>query len=390
MKEQARGTIRATVLVVGGALAVAFVIESLRPTQAMPVFAQAYGINCEVCHSSVPLLNAYGRYVQRTGYSSLDASVVHAANPFWLSEALFYDSQDSSEPHQVQTGNLSLHGAGYIGSDITFHLHQWIQQNDQPGGTDTVWLTYNNLLHRDGHLTIGKLELPAPSPFSQTFELSGYNPPSMTVGEHAYGLSSNRWGAKFQYIRPGYIVEAAYVTSDANLNTAFDFSGMSDKTFQYRVAYARPDKPLEFGAYGATGSFPLSDGTFDAYSTIAPYLQIDSQHGIPGLFALYQLNNDANAGPGFGPAHSKGYSIDVFEPLYKDAVMLGLRSEMTDDGLGTVTHYGNIDLGIVLSRHVSPSAATAWVLNGEAGLVNGSIPAWRAQLQFNTTIGHLR
>ncbi|MEO9169770.1 MAG: hypothetical protein ABI282_06490 [Candidatus Baltobacteraceae bacterium] len=30
---------------------------------AMPIFAKAYGIKCSVCHTIVPGLNAYGRYV---------------------------------------------------------------------------------------------------------------------------------------------------------------------------------------------------------------------------------------------------------------------------------------------------------------------------------------
>lgn len=386
MNRELRGYVRGTVLLVGAVMALAFVLESLRPTQAMPVFAQAYGINCEVCHSSIPALNAYGRYVQRTGYASLDPGTLHQTIPIWWNESVFYDSQAQTNP---SWGNLSLHGAGAIGNDFTFHLHQWIQQGDQPGGTDTLWLTYNNLFHRDGHLTVGKLELPAPSPYSQWFELSGFNPPSMTVGEHSYALANNRWGAKLQYIRSGYLAEAAYVTSGDNLNTAFDFSGMSDRTFVYRVAYARPDKPFEAGVYGATGSFPLSDGSFDHYTSTSAYVEIDSQHRIPGLFALYMLNNDPNAGPAFGPSHSRGYSVDIFEPIYRDAVMLGVREEMTDDGLGTITHFGNVDLGVVLSRHVSSRAATAWVLNGEAGLVNGSLPAWRVNLQFNTTMGAL-
>jgi hypothetical protein len=38
------------------------------PAMAMPPFAQAYGVQCNVCHTQVPALNTYGRYVQRTGY----------------------------------------------------------------------------------------------------------------------------------------------------------------------------------------------------------------------------------------------------------------------------------------------------------------------------------
>lgn len=389
MNSGMRGTVKATVLIVGAALVAAFLLEGVTPTQAMPPFAQSYGINCEVCHASVPALNAYGRYVQRTGYASLDANVMHGVNPIWVSEAIVTDTQGNM-PGRIQTGNLSLHGAGFLGSDVTFHFHQWIVQNNMPGGTDTMWLTFNNLLHRDAHLTAGKLELPAPSPFSQWFELSGFNPPAMTVGEHAYGLSGNRWGGKLQYIRNGYIVEGAFVGPNGDLNSAFDFTTPTDKTFQYRAAYARPDKPFEAGFYGATGSWPLSDGTFDHYNVIAPYVEIDAQGNWPGLFALYQTNHDANAGPGFGPASSSGYTVDLFKPFMDNKIMVGTRYEMTNDGLGTLTHYGYVDLGVMLSRRVSSSNANALMLNGEVNMTTGSTPGWRAMLVWNTSIGNVK
>ncbi|HTX60362.1 MAG TPA: hypothetical protein VMH02_11910, partial [Verrucomicrobiae bacterium] len=45
------------------------------PAEAMPVFAQAYGVKCNVCHTQVPALNTYGRYIQRTGYAAMDPKV---------------------------------------------------------------------------------------------------------------------------------------------------------------------------------------------------------------------------------------------------------------------------------------------------------------------------
>jgi hypothetical protein len=390
VKAALRGTVRATVLIVGGAVAVAIVLESMRPTQAMPPFAQAYGINCEVCHSSVPALNDYGRYVQRTGYASLDSNVIHGVNPVWVNEALVTDTQDPTFPGKVQTGNLAVHAAGYLGSDITFHVHQWIVQNNEPGGTDTMWLTYNNLLHRDAHLSVGKLEVPAPSPFSQWFELSPFAAPEMTVGEHVYENDANRWGAKLGYVRKGYVVEAGYVGPGGDLNTAFDFTTLTDKTFQYRAAYANADKPFEAGVYGVSGSWPLSDGTFDSYTTISPYVELDPQRGWPGLFTFYQANHDANAGPGFGPISSNGFAVDVYEPFLDSKVMLGTRYEGTFDGFGNNIHYGYVDLGILLSRHVASNNANALILNGEVNMITGSTPGWRAQLQWNTTVGNMR
>jgi hypothetical protein len=385
-----RGTVRATVLIVGAVVAIAVVLESMRPTQAMPPFAQAYGINCEVCHASIPALNAYGRYVQRTGYASLDPGVMHGVNPLWFQWAVSQDTQQADFPNKVLFGNINIQAAGYIGSDVTVHAQQWIVNGNEPGTTDTLWLTYNNLLHRDGHLTVGKLENPAPSPFSMWFELSGFNPPSMTVGEHVYENASNRWGFKAQYVRPGYLVEGAYLGTGGDLNTAFDFTTPTDKTFQWRAAYARPDKPFEAGVYGVNGSFPLSDGTYDHYNSYSPYVEVDPQHNLPGLFALYQINYDANAGPAFGPSNSSGYTIDLFKPFMDSKIMLGTRYEMTNDGLGTVNHYGYVDLGVMLSRHVSMHNANALMLNGEVNMVNGSTPGWRWQLLWNTTLGNVK
>jgi hypothetical protein len=201
---------RATILFACLFLA-AFIIEAVRPTAAMPPFAQAYGMDCQVCHSIVPALNAYGRYVQRTGYASLDPGTIHRANPAWVAENPIYDTGDATEPHQIIWGQLSLHAAGYIGTDWTFHFHAWLRSHDGNGFYDTMWGTYNNLFHRDGHLFVGKIEAPAPSPFSQYFDLAGFNTPAITVGEHVWPFSTNRWGTNLVYTHNWLTAEAAYL-----------------------------------------------------------------------------------------------------------------------------------------------------------------------------------
>lgn len=109
----------------------------------MPTFAQAYGVSCSTCHTQVPLLNAYGRYAQRTAYASLDRAVLARAIPAWIGESANYSSTAGSGTGTPRTslGNLALHGAGYFASDATFHAQQWITQNNQSGGVDTLWVT---------------------------------------------------------------------------------------------------------------------------------------------------------------------------------------------------------------------------------------------------------
>jgi hypothetical protein len=361
----------------------------MRPTQAMPPFAQAYGMNCEVCHTAVPALNAYGRYVQRTGYSSLDPSTIHRAIPIWISESPFYDSEDPTFPHQVQMGNLAIHAAGYLGDDWTFHAQQWVSNANEPGFTDTFWLTYNNLFHRDGHLFIGKVEDPTPSPYSQWFELAGFAGTGMVSGEHAWETGANRWGAKFSYTHNWVVAEAAYLGNDGNLNTATDFSNDTDKSFDWRAAYAPPDIPFEVGMYGSDGSFPISNGTFDHYSMSAAYGEMDPMGKMPGLFTYYQTGHDPDAGAGLGGSTPHAFSVDVFEPVFKQRVMLGAREDYNDDGFGNLSHSSNIDLEWLAVRQVSDRNATGVMFNAEAAMAPGAGPDWKYQLWYATTIGPL-
>ena len=158
-------------LIVG--VVVAFVAVVDRPSQALPTFAKAYGENCQVCHTAVPLLNAYGRYIQRTGYSALDRSLLDQATPFTLAPSAQGDT-GSATPGRTQ-GSIALHMAGYVAPDLTYHLHQWFTQNDQPGGLDTLQLAYSNLFKHNGHLFVGKLSnLPVPGPFSNGSDLAPY------------------------------------------------------------------------------------------------------------------------------------------------------------------------------------------------------------------------
>ncbi|HYK53451.1 MAG TPA: hypothetical protein VEV38_07970 [Candidatus Eremiobacteraceae bacterium] len=369
------------------AFAATFFIVDSRPLQAMPPFAQAYGEDCSTCHTAVPALNAYGRYVQRTGYSSLDPSTIHHAIPIWLGENPTYDSKGA--PHIV-TGNFAIHGSGFIGTDWTFHAQEWLVNGNQPGFADTMWVTYNNLLHRDGHLFIGKIEAPAPSPYSQWSELAGFSTTGMTSGEHAWEFGANRWGTKLSYTHDWIVAEAAYLGNSGDLNTATDFSNDTDRSVDWRFAYAPPQIPFEAGVYGSAGHFPISDGMTDPYHGIGYYAQMDPMGGwMPGIFTAYQLGHDPDAGAGLGASTSKAYTFDVFEPLFKQRVMLGARSDFSDDGFGNLTHSNNIDLEWMAVKDIGDRNVTGLIANLEAATSPGSGPDWVGQLWYVTTVGPL-
>jgi hypothetical protein len=59
---------------------------STPPAIALPTFAKAYGVQSSVCHTVPPQLNAYGRCVQRTGYSTLSRDLVKNIVPLTAAE----------------------------------------------------------------------------------------------------------------------------------------------------------------------------------------------------------------------------------------------------------------------------------------------------------------
>ncbi len=365
---------------------------------AMPVFAKAYGIKCSVCHTVVPALNAYGRYVQRTGYSSLNRDVLKTVPPIWFGEQLNGDStggvSDTSPNLKNSFGNLAIHGAGYLGPNLTYHIQQWLLQNDSTGGTlDTAWVTYNNLFHRDGHLFVGKVEAPAPSPYSQWFDISAFATPEITVGEHAYQLDANRWGTKLAYTHGALNAEAGWLLSGNGFLSSADFATTSgtEKTFQWRIASAHADQPLEVGAYGSAGSYIVSTGAADRYSSIAAYLQRDpGERGVPGVLLIYQLANDSNpgldaSGNQLPSAHSQALTAELYESLFNSGAVLGLRDEYTNDGLGTLSHYGNIDFAFTVPHMQYLHGYIEAGLGAHSGAPNGG-PDWRWLLWWTTPI----
>ena len=366
-----------------------------KPSQAMPTFAQAYGVKCSTCHTMVPLLNAYGRYVQRTGYASLDRDTLNRALPVWIDESMAYDSSAGAGTGvpRYSFGNLALHGVGYVAPDTTFHAQQWITQGDQAGGLDTLWVTYNNLLHRDGHLFVGKVESIAPSPLSQSFDLDGPAATSTVVGEHDWGATfDNRWGTKMNYVHNEYDIEAGYLGSGDDLNGATEF-GAIDKTFQWKAAIARPDRPFEYGLFGSTGTVPVSTGN-DHYNSIAAYMQLDPQeHGVPGILAIAQQQHDSNPGydgntgllmPG---TSSHALSLEVYEPLLNGNVVVSARHDINNDGFHTTTVGNSLNLGFNLGaqRYVHgylevPMGATSSLYGASGG------PTWKGMLWLTLPI----
>lgn len=376
--------------------------------QALPNFAEAYGVQCSTCHTTVPQLNAYGRYVQRTGYAALSRDLIKTKIPVSIQVAPSFDT--SSGSGRIEAGNAAAHFAGYITPSITAHIHQWLAEDGETGGLDTMQLAYN--FKNDLHLFAGKLSaLPVPAPFSNGSDLSPYASAELQVGEHVYQSDMMRWGAALSYVGPKVYTQVAWFGANNDWDGASDYSADTEKTLQYIAAYADPGQPFEAGVFGSVGSLPLAEGGADHYNTIAAYVQRDpGPRFVPGVFAVYQFGNDSNSGnpdlaamsagrhaavhlrrpfdgmdpvtPMITPAHSRTFTIEGYEPFFNGNMILGLRKEMTDDGLGTVTNTAAVDLGI------TPIPRYQYLhLYFEGSTQPGMGPAWKGMAWWQVPVG---
>jgi hypothetical protein len=411
-----------------GFLGIAFALGlALRPegASALPSFAQAYHVDCSACHSMVPALNAYGRYVQSTHFGALDPTVLKGSVPLVVRESISYRSTAGLSrlaPRDTVTyANLSFTMVGAISKYVTYRLEQSVYSNNISGGSlGHTWLSYNRLMNGSGHLIIGKFDPPAPSAFSYWGDMSGFSSATIGAGQHSYNLGSQRWGAGFSYVPTDYAkhpyrAEIAWVGNSPSLlnASAFDASNPyapggkgSDRAFQYQLAWARPDNPVEVGVYGASGTYVLANGyrdPIDRYGAFGLYAQRDPDQHFPGVIAFYQRTNDSNIGPGKASnqlvqaATTWSYGLEVDQPFFGGNVMLGIRpveflgglqaSKSGYDVLGTAhPHFGTFDL-LVRDPKFSPYLwLTAESAVSAASNAPFGQPVWRLGIKWASPV----
>ena len=375
------------------------VFTAPRPSTAMPQFAQATGQQCSACHTMVPLLNAYGRYIQRTGYATLDREALAKTFPVWVSESVNYDSTAGAGTgmSRYDGGSLGLHAIGYAAPQVTYHVQQWLGQGSQAGGLDTAWVAYAPSFAPDAHLFVGKILNPAPSVYSQTSDIDGPTASNTIVGEHDWGATyGNRWGTKINYVKNGLDLEAGYLMSGADLNGATNFAP-GDKTFQWKAAFAKSNSPLEAGLFGSSGTLPVSTGT-DRYTSTAAYVQLDpGKYGRPGLLAIYQVGSDSApgtdaSGPILGAQTSRGFSTELFQPLLSGNLLLGLRHDFNDAGAaGGFTNGNSINAAFNVPGFRYLHGYLEANLGGNSALSGASGgPTWKGMLWLTVPVTRSR
>ncbi len=343
---------------VGIALVVA--LAPGRPAIATPVFAQAYGLSCTACHTQMPALNAFGRYIQRTGYAAMNAKTLSHAFPVFIFDLGTSYVHQTGQPASQDRINGPLHTTvlqanGALGPDITYKVEQLLEAGGQAGFLDQGWVGYHNLFNHNGHLFAGKIaalnleEFGGPSVLYDVNDAGGDQLPGVAVGVHNYlaDYAEGRWGTKFSFVRGKTLAQIAYLANGTGADSfadMYDFSKAADRSLQWKVAYADPAKPYEIGIFGESGAFGFTGSQIipglhvDDYTVVSPYISKDPRPGSPGFRFEYSMATDSN--PGYvlpAGAGSMPQSIGSTSSSW----MVGSAYQMVlhDHGMFNLTYY---------------------------------------------------
>jgi len=389
--------------------------------QALPTFSQGLGVNCSACHTMVPQLNSYGRYVLRTFYQAINTKQTRSTLPIsvWTyMEGASTGVGDAAAPDKKIGNTTFLYFAGFAGPDFTYRVENTIFFSDnltnQAAGPETMWLAYGDLFHGYGHIQVGSVYPGPTSDILETCDLdNSFAFRHFESGEHFYNLENTRMTFRFDYEKGALDLEAAWrggtnnaLIDNTNPNN-FSIAPGTDRAVQWVGAYAPPNKPLEAGAFGAIGTYMLNGypGTIggppnmDRYNVVAPYFILDPNSlgkGTPGLLGFYAMTHDSNPGlisfTNFepwttvaGPQGPNGTdeALELSEPLFDNAVMITARQETVSNGLVPASHYYSTGFAAQPLPKVLPYIFLRMqvLMAGYTRTSNGA-PTWLTQINY--------
>jgi mono/diheme cytochrome c family protein len=341
------------------ALAIAFA-TTLRPADAIPVFANGQGVSCQQCHSAPPNLNAYGRYILATNFSK--ALSAHAQMRENLVDPISVEGtgngSNTPDPTLPKTyvGLGQFLSGGYLGTDVTYYSSVPIVEDGAPAqAVDQLWGAYNGFSRGNGSLQVGKFPTPFFAPWlSQSLSLAGYSLAAMPVGLNTVGVGDNRWGTSYTQIgQNGLIANVAYLTNTGPVERAYDDRMSNSTAGAEGQSVALSLQQMAIGSHFTgglallRGNFPLPSGSTDAFTRTMALVSYSTSPTYD-IVASALVGHDNNPNDGAtSAAGSNGLSLEgIVGP--RPWLHLDVRYERTNDGLGTIAnnYIGDIAVSI--------------------------------------------
>ena len=223
-------------------VAIALVVFAA-PASALPVFAHRYGFTCQQCHTTVPTLNAFGRYFLRSGFRLPGRT--QGTVPLAVKVQTAYASGppgDSGQPlPKAIVDEVEILSAGSIGKNASYFLEQYAVDGGLPGRPRDMWIDLRRAFGSEPaapslHARLGEFTLPLPvDPETQRPTLSHYGVFDQTVGSNPFALFDPRVGMDAYYTDDRHGVESHFVLAGVDAMATFSKTIGDDLTaYVYR------------------------------------------------------------------------------------------------------------------------------------------------------------
>lgn len=299
---------------------------------ALPIFAHRYGFTCQQCHTTVPNLNAFGRYFLRHGFRVPgDArGVVPLSVKVQGTYASAGGDEDGRPLPKAIVDEVELLSAGSLSPYASYYFEQYAVDGGVPGRSRDIWIDFSHPMHGDPtgpalHARIGQFTLPLPvDPETERPTLNSYAVFDQSVGSNAFTLFDPRVGSDAYFTDDLHGIEAHLVLAQSvDRSSGFPSSGIDVMgTFAKSIGNDVTAYGYRYQGQRVLGSI---EDRFARTGYAASYV-----HQKFELTGLIQQGYDTSAdGNGMGALSSGGFLQAAWH--FSDAVHLYARYDDTYD-----------------------------------------------------------
>lgn len=324
---------------------------------ALPVFAHRYGFSCQQCHTTIPNLNAFGEYFERSGFR-LPGDARPTFPVAVKVNAAYSSASDPTGLPKAIVDEVEILAGGSLGRNTSYFLEQYAIDGGVPGRPRDMWIQFDRPLALDDRsrttlrAKLGEFTLPLPfDPETQRPTLNHYALYDQTVGGNAFTFFDPRVGADLSLSDFRHGLEAHLVfaqaydrgsgISSAGVDTMATLAKTFDDTWTATVYHYRGHRNVQ-----PTVNWFTRDGAALHYFSGRWDLAGSLQHGF----------DTSSDGLGLGAASSGGYLAAGYG--LSDAVHLFARY---DD---VFSDFDGRSQGLTLSLVTRPARNMRFTLEG--------------------------
>ena len=333
--------IRVARVALGGMLLAGVLALSIRPVEAIPVFAHRYGLTCQACHTEIPHLTPFGERFLADGYRIRGLQPKPAFPVAVKVQTAYSSASEESEgggklPKAV-VDEVELLAGGPIGARGSYFAEAYVVDGGQPGRPRDVWAAWRAtpdaartpVTVRGGQFT---LPLPIdPETFRETTDHFAIW--DQTAGDNPFNFFAPKIGAQIAFGAP----DRALAGSVSLLKGHDAGSGLPSHGLDTMVTLQRAFGQIALSAYRYDGSRLLAGN-----ATAPSFQQADRfwrdgvglawQRGRTRIDAVYQSGNDSAADASGDSLQSSGGFVQLRHELGSRAFAVA-RWDATQDAV---------------------------------------------------------